>query len=100
MAKKKQKYQPTTEPRPEMPTGTFGNTGKAETKILNKQCQGAGRVNQLNVKVDAAVSLSGNELDRPAVQPYIGSRWHVSSNLTISTIHIPIRRKSAKRDFR
>lgn len=24
------------EPRPEMPTGTFGNTGEAETKILNK----------------------------------------------------------------
>ena len=37
MGKKKlNKYQPTAEPRPEMPTGTFGNTGKAETKILNK----------------------------------------------------------------
>lgn len=35
MARKK-KYQPVVEPRPEMPKGTFGNPGKAETKILNK----------------------------------------------------------------
>ena len=36
MTKSKKKYQPTPEPRPEMPQGTFGNTGEAETKILNK----------------------------------------------------------------
>lgn len=34
--KKGKKYQPPNEPRPEMPKGTFGNTGEAETKILNK----------------------------------------------------------------
>ncbi len=36
MTKKSKKYQPTTEPRPEAPKGTFGNPGEAETKILNK----------------------------------------------------------------
>lgn len=36
MAKKKQKYQPNTEPRPDAPEGTFGNPGKAKTEILNK----------------------------------------------------------------
>ena len=36
MAKSKKKYQPTPKPRPEKPKGTFGNTGEAETKIINK----------------------------------------------------------------
>lgn len=36
MAKKKNKYQPDSKPRPDLPKGTFGNTGEAETKVLNK----------------------------------------------------------------
>ena len=32
----KKKYQPTTKPRKDQGKGLFGNTGKAETKIVNK----------------------------------------------------------------
>lgn len=33
---KNKKYQPTNEPRPDKPKGTFGNEGEAEGEILNK----------------------------------------------------------------
>lgn len=72
--------------RPDMPEGMFGNPGKAKGRVINKQEDGAVTLIQLSARdVEQPALLSGGVQVRPAVKPYIGSRWDVSSILTTST---------------
>lgn len=74
------------------PSGLVGSNPTHLTNLVYFDVSGIARFNM--------PLLPGEALVRPAVNPQVGSRWDESSILSFSTKHLPIRRKSAKRDFR